>query len=78
MSKDQVRFILGTPLITDTFHADRWDYVFRRQRANSSFLEHRRIAVYFEDGKLKRIEGDVKSTADVAKEGQAAGSVEKR
>ena len=25
MSKDQVRFVLGTPLITDSFHADRWD-----------------------------------------------------
>ena len=63
MSKDQVRFVLGTPLITDTFHADRWDYVFRRQRVNSSELEHRKIAVFFEDGKLKRIEGDVKPAA---------------
>ena len=60
MSKEQVRFILGTPLIVDSFHADRWDYVFRRQRANSNVLEHRRIAVFFEDGKLKRIDGDVK------------------
>ena len=59
MSKDQVRFVLGTPLISDSFHADRWDYVFRRQRANSSDLEQRKIAVYFEDGKLKRIDGDV-------------------
>lgn len=68
MSKEQVRFVLGTPLITDTFHADRWDYVFRRQRVNSSELEHRKIAVFFEDGKLKRIEGDVKpaSSADAA------------
>ena len=68
MSKDQVRFVLGTPLITDSFHADRWDYVFRRQRANSSELEHRKIAVFFEDGKLKRIEGDVMpaATADSA------------
>ena len=30
MSKEQVRFILGTPLVTDIFHADRWDYVFYR------------------------------------------------
>ena len=64
MSKDQVRFVLGTPLITDSFHADRWDYVFRRQRANSSELEHRKIAVFFEDGKLKRIEGDVMPAAN--------------
>ncbi|MBI5909488.1 MAG: outer membrane protein assembly factor BamE [Betaproteobacteria bacterium] len=59
MSKDQVRFVLGTALITDSFHADRWDYVFRRQKANSRELEQRKLAVYFEDGKLKRIEGDV-------------------
>jgi outer membrane protein assembly factor BamE len=63
MSKDQVRFVLGTPLITDSFHADRWDYVFRRQRINSKELEHRKIAVFFEDGKLKRIEGDVTPSA---------------
>ncbi len=68
MSKDQVRFVLGTPLITDSFHADRWDYVFRRQRVNSLELEQRKIAVFFEDGKLKRIEGDVTpaSGADAA------------
>lgn len=63
MSKDQVRFVLGTPLITDSFHADRWDYVFRRQRTNSRELEQRKIAVFFEDGKLKRIEGDVTPAA---------------
>lgn len=60
MSKEQVRFVLGTPLITDSFHADRWDYIFRRQRVNSEELEQRQIAVIFEDGKLKRVEGDVK------------------
>lgn len=63
MSKDQVRFVLGTPLITDSFHADRWDYVFRRQRVNSSELEQRKLAVFFDDGKLKRIEGDVTPAA---------------
>ena len=64
MTKDQVRFVLGTPLITDSFHADRWDYVFRRQMANSTELEHRRIAVFFEDGKLKRVAGDVTPAAE--------------
>jgi outer membrane protein assembly factor BamE len=63
MSKDQVRYILGTPLIADSFHAERWDYVFRRQRVNSNELEHRKLAVFFEDGKLKRIEGDVTPAA---------------
>ncbi len=59
LTKEQVRFILGTPLVADIFHADRWDYVFTRRRANSREVEERRITVLFEDGKLKRVEGDV-------------------
>src|SRR3954468_23467682 len=31
MSREQVRFILGTPLLTDIFHTDRWDYVYWRE-----------------------------------------------
>lgn len=71
MSRDQVRFVLGTPLITDSFHADRWDYVFRRQKVNSDELEHRKIAVLFENGKLKRVEGDV-TPASAARTGAEA------
>jgi len=63
MSKDQVRFVLGTPLITDTFHADRWDYVFRRQKSGSKQLEHNKLAVFFEDGKLARIDSDLSPAA---------------
>ena len=59
MTKDQVRFILGTPLVADIFHADRWDYVFARKRVNSNDLEQRHIVILFEEGRLKRIEGDV-------------------
>lgn len=66
MSKDQVRFVLGSPLIIDGFHPERWDYVFRRQRNASSELEHRRLTVFFEDGKLKRVEGDVTPAASAA------------
>jgi outer membrane protein assembly factor BamE len=62
-TKDQVRFILGTPLIADSFHGDRWDYVFWRIRANSRDLEQRKITVFFEAGKLKRVEGDVTPAA---------------
>ena len=64
MTKEQVRFALGTPLITDSFHAERWDYVFWRQKANSNEREQRKIAVFFEEGKLKRIEGDAVPAAD--------------
>lgn len=62
MSKEQVRFILGTPLITDVFHADRWDYVYWREAENGK-REERRIALFFNEGKLDRIQGDVASPA---------------
>lgn len=59
MTRDQVRFVLGTSLVSDIFHRDRWDYVFLRQRANRGEVEYRRFVVFFEDGKLKRVEGDI-------------------
>ena len=62
MSREQVRFILGTPLITPIFHADRWDYVYWRE-SQSGKRESRRVALFFSDGKLARIEGDVASPA---------------
>jgi outer membrane protein assembly factor BamE len=60
MSKEQVRFLLGTPLLTDIFHADRWDYVYWRETPAGQ-REQRRVAVHFEDGRLARVDGDVAS-----------------
>jgi outer membrane protein assembly factor BamE len=60
MSKEQVRFLLGTPLLTDIFHADRWDYVYWRELPSGK-REQRKFAVYFEDGRLARVDGDVAS-----------------
>ena len=61
-TKDQVRFILGTPLLTDIFHADRWDYVYRLQPGRGE-VEQRRVTVFFSEGKLARITGDVVAAA---------------
>jgi len=58
MSKEQVRLTLGTPLLTDIFHADRWDYVYWREKPGAK-LEQRKLTVFFEDGKLARVDGDV-------------------
>jgi outer membrane protein assembly factor BamE len=58
MSKDQVRLILGTPLLTDLFHADRWDYVYWREDQLRR-REERKLVVHFSDGKLVRLDGDV-------------------
>lgn len=58
MSKEQVRFALGTPLVADIFHADRWDYVYLYKPGRGA-EERRRVTVFFEAGRLARIEGDV-------------------
>jgi outer membrane protein assembly factor BamE len=57
MSRQQVRDILGTPLVTDVFHADRWDYVFtlRRQGVPS---QERKLTVFFKGDAMDRYEGD--------------------
>ncbi|NML33654.1 outer membrane protein assembly factor BamE [Paraburkholderia antibiotica] len=47
MSRAQVRQLLGTPLLTDMFHADRWDYVFYFKRGSTSIVQQRDFVVFF-------------------------------
>jgi len=58
MTRSQVRFTLGTPLVVDPFRADRWDYVYMFMK-QGVVTEQRRIVVIFKDDKLLHIEGDV-------------------
>lgn len=57
MSRQQVRDILGTPLVTSLFHADRWEYVFSIQRPDVP-VQSRKLTVYFQGDELQRTEGD--------------------
>ncbi|QBC33118.1 outer membrane protein assembly factor BamE [Pandoraea sp. XY-2] len=57
MTRDQVRQLLGTPLLTDIFHANRWDYVFYFKRGNASVVQERHLKVYFDGDTLARWEG---------------------
>ncbi len=59
MTKSQVSYIMGTPLLIDTFHPDRWDYIYSFHPGNGS-REQRRITVYFDNDKLSYIEGDTR------------------
>jgi outer membrane protein assembly factor BamE len=56
-TKQQVRTLLGTPLVTSAFRDNRWDYVYEFQRQGRT-VEHRGFTVYFVDEKLARWEGD--------------------
>ena len=58
MEKRKVRFVLGTPMLIDTFNQDRWDYIFTYSRGGGR-TEQRQITLFFEDDRLVRIEGDV-------------------
>lgn len=58
MSRRQVRFILGTPLVEDTFNEDRWDYVYVK-RNGVDVLSESRLRVEFEGDSLKDVTGDL-------------------
>lgn len=57
MSRDQVQLLLGTPLLRDPFHADRWDYTFNIAR-NGVVEDLRVLTVYFDNDQLVRAEGN--------------------
>jgi outer membrane protein assembly factor BamE len=57
MSTRQVRFLLGSPLITDVFHQNRWDY-FHRVKIGNGEITQKRMSLFFESDQLVRIEGD--------------------
>ena len=57
MTREQVREVLGTPLLTDMFHADRWDYVFTLKRQGVA-PQTRKLTVFFKDGVLESFKGD--------------------
>ncbi|HUX64717.1 outer membrane protein assembly factor BamE [Sulfuricella sp.] len=67
MTKAQVRFILGTPLIADAFHANRWDYVYRYLKAGK-LVEERKLALFFDQELLQRVEGDVVAASPATEE----------
>jgi outer membrane protein assembly factor BamE len=59
-TREQVRFILGTPLLTDIFHQQRWDYVYSYRNGRTGEVEARRFSVYFDkNNRLEKASGDV-------------------
>lgn len=56
MTQDQVQLLLGTPLLRDPFHTNRWDYTFETSR-NGVVKESRNLTCFFDNGKLVKIEG---------------------
>jgi outer membrane protein assembly factor BamE len=58
MSKAQVRYVMGTPLIVDAFRVNRWDYLYRMEKGGT-LIEERHVVLEFDNDKLTRVTGDV-------------------
>lgn len=67
MTKSQVRFIMGTPLIVDSFHGNRWDY-FYQLRQQGKVVEKRRVILDFDKDLLTSVRGDVVAATDKSAE----------
>jgi outer membrane protein assembly factor BamE len=55
MSRQQVSSVLGSPLVTDVFHANRWDYIYRFEE-KTKLVEQQRLTVYFQGDFVSRID----------------------
>lgn len=55
MSRQQVTSLMGSPLVSDVFHANRWDYVYRYAE-KGELVEQQRVSLFFEGDFVKRIE----------------------
>lgn len=63
-TKDQVRYILGTPLLMDVFHANRWDYIYRLHKGSTGETDEQKLTLFFDgEGRLVRVTGDVAAAA---------------
>jgi outer membrane protein assembly factor BamE len=63
MTRSQVRFLLGTPMVADAFDNNRWDYYYYFKDGKTRHVEERHFIVYFEDDKVSKIDkpmGDIK------------------
>ncbi len=64
MTKEQVRFLLGTPLLIDVFHAERWDYPFTLKKGDGQITTSK-VTVFFENERVAKFEGgDLPSEKD--------------
>ena len=63
MTRSQVRYLLGTPMVADSFNKERWDYIYYLKKGRSRQVDSRRVTVYFDGDKVARLD---KPTAEEA------------
>lgn len=65
MTRSQVRFLLGTPMIDDPFHTERWDYIYFLKVGGDRATFKRWVSIYFEGDTVSRIEKDRELAPDL-------------
>lgn len=56
MTRSQVRYLLGTPLVSDTFNKERWDYIYYLKKGRTRHVDERRVTVFFDGEKVAKFE----------------------
>jgi len=68
MTRSQVRYVLGTPMVSDPFEPDRWDYVYTLQKGYDKHVDRAHFVVLFEADKVVKVDKlDLPEESDVAK-----------
>jgi outer membrane protein assembly factor BamE len=70
MTRSQVRYLLGTPLVSDAFDKERWDYIYYLKKGRSRHVDSRRVTVYFDGEKVAKL--DKPSDAEAAAQDASA------
>ena len=70
MTRSQVRYLLGTPMVADSFNKERWDYIYYLKHGRSRQVDSRRVTVYFDGDKVARL--DKPTDAEAAAQDAAA------
>jgi outer membrane protein assembly factor BamE len=73
MTRSQVRYLLGTPMVADSFDKERWDYIYYLKHGRSRKVDSRRVTVYFDGDKVARL--DKPSDSEAAAQDAAAAKV---
>jgi outer membrane protein assembly factor BamE len=56
MTRSQVRYLLGTPMVADSFNKERWDYIYYLKKGRTRHIDSRRVTVYFDGEQVARLD----------------------
>ncbi|MFI4891758.1 MAG: outer membrane protein assembly factor BamE [Steroidobacterales bacterium] len=73
MTRSQVHYLLGTPMVADSFNKERWDYIYYLKKGRSRHVDSRRVTVYFEGDKVAKL--DKPTAAEAAAQDASAAQI---